>query len=166
MHELKIIFAVGLFILAVGIVQAVIYGYAAPELDYYLKFFEQPMDKIAFGFILGGVGLALMVFCRKFRYLATYERRLALFAIFFTVCMRMFWEIHWITGAYYPSVYTTWSVLNGQLPTYPSRAFPALDYATNAWYHFNVVFPLFAISLCVVIFILLTIVVDVIKRKK
>lgn len=151
----------GSIILAIGILQAIFFGYAE-SLNPGLFFFENPMDKMTFGLILIGSSITTYLFGRKYR-ISSFN--LEILPLAFTLFSRFFWEVLWVTGSYFPSMYISWATTNQCMPIFSWEGNAVLDYITEAWLHFTVQFSLFAISLAVLIFLLFSLYLDIKKKK-
>lgn len=153
----------GVILIAIGLIQTPFYGYTAIA-DPLLKLFEEPMDKVTFGMMLLSGGIPTYLFWREHK---IGRIKLGLFALFFALAMRTFWEINWGTGAYMSAVYTYWSINNSIAPNYitcpitqpfckPGGAWPTLDYIGQTAFYMNFILPIFAISTAACIFLLLS----------
>jgi len=152
----------GLIIFLIGLIQTFIYGYAE-WLNPGVIFFEEPMDKMTFGLILLGTSIVASRFGRNYK-ISSYK--LGIFVLVFTIFVRLFWEVLWVTGSYYPSVYVSWAVLNKRLPVFAWQGDSKLDYLTDAWNHFSIQFSLFAIFFAALILVLFSIFVDIKQKRK
>jgi uncharacterized membrane protein len=159
--DLRNLMILGLIIFLIGLIQSFIFGYAE-WLNPGFLFLEEPMDKMSFGLILIGTSLVTSRFRKKYK---ISNINLGCFVIVFTIFVRLFWEVLWVTGSYYPSMYVSWSVLNHRLPIFAWQGNSELDYLTEAWNHFSIQFSFFAISFAALILVLLSILIEI-KQKR
>lgn len=151
----------GIIIILIALVQTLLYGYTT-VVNPNLKLLEEPMDKTSFGIMLILVGLASYIFWWKYK---IGRRKLGLFAFFFTLSIRTFWEINWATGAYMSSLYAYWSLTNKISPIYPGQAWPALDYLGSTPFYMNFILPVFAFATAISAFLLISLLYEFLRQK-
>jgi len=163
----KFLILISLVLIFIGGFEAILFGYARFINGGFL-YLESAMDVLSVGFILFWASTISYFFWMKYK---LFRVRLGLFCISFTIFMRLFWELLWITGSYYPAVYTSWAVLNNRMLTLPANgqlvneAFPTLDYLTEAIKHYTFTLSTFSIFFFVLIIIGLSMLIDIMTKK-